>query len=223
MSCSTLLFDLDGTLLDSRRLAVDAASRALESLGHPVPSAEQIYGLIGLPEEEYYRGLLPPDAPAAHIATLRHEEIRCLEEGAPLFPGVLAWLEELSAAGHRLGLVTNAGRGYMEAALCSSGLERFLHVAFCTDDGADKTGLVAMALRELRKPGVMVGDREADWRAGRAHGLYTVGCLWGFGTPGELRGAHARVADVEELSSHLHPILMEMALRKGSPGVTIEP
>lgn len=207
MSCCTLLFDLDGTLLDSRRLALEAAERALTSLGHRVPPPEHIHGLVGLPEEHYYRGLLPPGAPSEQVEVLRAEEIRCLEKRAPLFPGVKAFLERLYQTGHRLGVVTHAGRGYMEAALRSSGLESCLHVAFCTDDGADKTGLVKMALRELRKPGAMIGDREADWRAGKAHGLFTVGCLWGFGTPDELAGADARAANVEELSFRLHPIL----------------
>lgn len=208
MSCCTLLFDLDGTLLDSRQLALEAAERALSGLGHPVPPAEHIHGLIGLPEAEYYRGLLPASAPSEHVEVLRCEEIRCLEERAPLFPGILALLRELYRAGHRLGVVTNAGRGYMEAALRSSGLESCLHVAFCTDDGADKPGLVKMALRELRKPGAMIGDREADWRAGKAHGLFTVGCLWGFGTREELAGADALAATAEELSSRLHSILI---------------
>ncbi len=200
MSFSTLLFDLDGTLLDSRRLAVEAASAALSRLGHPVPSEARIVSLIGLPEEAYYRGLLPEDAPAEHVEVLRREEIACLEREAPLFPGVLDWLSSLYSSGHRLGLVTNAGRGYMEAALASSGLDRYLHVAFCTDDGADKAGLVKMALRELRKPAVMIGDREADWRAGKAHGLFTIGCLWGHGSGSELDGADARVRTIQELA-----------------------
>lgn len=203
MSFPTLLFDLDGTLLDSRRLAVDAATRALTELGHPIPTEAHILSLIGLPEEAYYRGLLPEGAPSAHVEVLRRQEIACLEQDAPLFPGIRDWLAQLFRQGRRLGLVTNAGRGYMEAALRSSGLSKCLHVAFCTDDGADKAGLVKMALRELRKPAAMIGDRESDWRAGKAHGLYTVGCLWGFGTAEELAGADVTIRDVSELQAVL--------------------
>lgn len=201
MRFPTLLFDLDGTLLDSRRLAVEAASLPLTRLRLPVPDEDHILGLIGLPEEEYYRGLLPPGAPAEQVELLRRAEVEQLEREAPLFPGLLDGLSQLE--GRRLGLVTNAGRAYMETALATSGLDRLFHVAFCCDDGADKVGLVEMALRELRKPAAMIGDREADWRAGKAHGLYTVACRWGFGTPEELAGADLQLGTPAELVSFL--------------------
>lgn len=187
MRFPTLLFDLDGTLLDSRRLAVEAAGLALTRLGHPVPEESRILSLIGLPEEEYYRSLLPAGAPDEEVEILRRAEVEHLEREAPLFAGLAEWLSRLE--GCRLGLVTNAGRAYMETALATSGLDRLFHVAFCSDDGADKPGLVEMALRELGKPAVMIGDRRSDWEAGKAHGLYTIGCLWGFGSPEELAGA----------------------------------
>lgn len=197
----TLLFDLDGTLLDSGRLALETARVALGELGCPLPAEERILSLIGRPEEEYYRGLLPESAPAAWVDKLRQREIAELRQHAPLYPGVLELLRELFASGRRLGLVTNAGRGYMQAALESSGLDECLHVAFCVDDDPQggKPALVGMALRELKGPAAMIGDRESDFEAGRAHGLYTIGCRWGFGSEAELAGADALAHDLAQL------------------------
>lgn len=201
MRFPTLLFDLDGTLLDSGRLALEAARAALSELGCPLPAEEQILGLIGRPEEEYYRGLLPESAPAAWVDRLRQREIAELRQSAPLYPGILELMRELFAGGRRLGLVTNAGRGYMQAALESSRLNECMHVAFCVDDDplGGKPALVGMALRELKGPAAMIGDRESDFEAGRAHGLYTIACGWGFGPPAELARADALAHDLTEL------------------------
>ncbi len=201
----TLLLDLDGTLLDSGRLALETARVGLGELGCPVPDQEQILSLIGRPEEEYYRGLLPGSAPEAWVDKLRQHEIAELRQNAPLYPGVLELLRELFASGRRLGLVTNAGRGYMQAALESSGLDECLHVALCVDDDPQggKPALVGRALRELQGPAAMIGDRASDLEAGRAHGLFTIACGWGFGSKEELAGADARVEDLEGLRALL--------------------
>ncbi|MEW6281685.1 MAG: HAD family hydrolase [Candidatus Eremiobacterota bacterium] len=195
-----MLFDLDGTLLDSRRLSLLAAREGLQGLGLPEPSEALVYSLVGLPEREYYAGLVPPE-----LADLARErvgglELRLLLEGAAdLFPGAREALGALR--GRRLGLVTNAGRDYCLAAVGSTGLSGFMDIILCSEDAPEqgKAELVRRAVERLGRPAALAGDRSSDWQAARANGVYSIACHWGFGSDAELAGADAHARNFEGL------------------------
>lgn len=211
----TVLFDLDGTLVDSRRVAVEGARRGLpqvfrsRDLEPVIPSEETILGLVGTPVPEYFERLLPPEL--SHLADEAWRVVgRCESElvrqgFSTLYPGARETLEWLLERGILLGIVTNCGANYCRANLETLGLEPLVHRVFCLADapGGSKADLVAMALRELRGPAAMVGDRAWDVAAGRAHRLLTIGCTWGHGRPAELEEAHHRVDSFPELRALL--------------------
>jgi phosphoglycolate phosphatase-like HAD superfamily hydrolase len=201
----TVLFDLDGTLLEAAPVALEATRRALHDMGLPPASDERILGLIGRPARDFARQLAPHRSEELARRVEEHE-LRLLAAGsARLCPGAAETLGWLHGRGILLGVVSNGTRTYCQEAVRATGLERFIHAIFCHSDrpSADKGELAAMALRELGRPAALAGDRRDDVQAGRILGLFTVGCLWGLGDEEETREADERAGDF----AHLRRIL----------------
>jgi phosphoglycolate phosphatase len=202
-----VVFDLDGTLVDTRAAVVDAVAAGVEGVlrRHGIDGVHAdraaIEAAMGLPSEAYYRAIVP-----ARLQDLVDEvqtastrlEVQALERGeGRLFPGIAALLAELRAAGLRLAVISNAQAPYFHAALRCLGLARTFEHSECHGDlppgaPAGKRALLARALTALRVPAssaCMVGDRADDVAAGRELGCRTVGVTWGFADPGELAAA----------------------------------
>ncbi len=204
------VFDMDGTLVDSGDLAVGSALEGLRvffsrrRLEAVLPSDAEIRHLVGLPSQEYFARLLPPElrdgAEELH-ELVTDSEVEWLATGrGRLMPGAREALAELRAQGWRLALVSNCRRAYFEANLRHLGLDREVEVALCLDDAPSKTANVKAALSRLgTSAGVMVGDRAGDIEAGRAAGLRTVACRFGFGDPAELAPADHAIDTLAEL------------------------
>jgi phosphoglycolate phosphatase len=207
---ATLLFDMDGTLLDSRAAVTDAVARGLArayaDLDLPPAPADMrlIESCMGLPTHAYFEAAydhatVPPDRRAAFAAAYRDhttaEEQAAIARGeTALYDGVETALVELRRRGHTLLLFSNAGTVYFRAVVAGHGLERFFARTLCIEeahDGGlarDKAGMVAALVGDPTRA-VVVGDRVHDVDAGRAAGARTVGCLYGFGSPEELGAA----------------------------------
>lgn len=203
-----VIFDMDGTLVNNDALTVRSAREALfEYFGARgetavYPSPERVRSLVGLPAEEYFRGLLPEDhagdAPAFMAIAQRHEVERLQAGEGKMFPGIPALLASLQSDGWRVGLVSNCLRGYLDANLDHTLRRDWFEIALCLDDEPTKTANVRRVLEGfggVDGGGVMVGDRGSDLTAGAASGLRTVGCAYGFGEAEELAGADAVVDD----------------------------
>lgn len=209
-----VVFDMDGTLVDSGALAIASAFDGLHmyyvarDLPAHLPEPAAILGALGLPSLDYFAALLPPerraDAPEVREHVTR-AEVERLERGeGRLMPGALATLATLRRAGWALGLVSNCGRAYFDANLRQLGLGAAVDVALCLDDGPSKTDNVHAALAALgRRGGAMVGDRAGDVEAGRAAGLATIGCRYGFGSSAELAAADHTIGALDELPALL--------------------
>jgi phosphoglycolate phosphatase-like HAD superfamily hydrolase len=208
------IFDLDGTLVDSRAAVVSAVIRGVREAAAAqgvafAPSERAVVDALGLPALSYFRALLPPQwaalAPAAlELAT--HYEVAALKAGeGRLFDGVLTGLERLRTAGWRIGIVSNAQRAYFHAALESLGLAALCEHAMCQDDlpaappmaPSSKQRLLELALNSLDAVAAhswMLGDRAEDICAGRALGCRTAAAMYGFGSLAEHGDAELRCA-----------------------------
>ena len=198
------IFDMDGTLVDSDALAWRSAEEGLREywarrgLPAAIPPRAEVRALVGLPSLEYFARLLPAErrGDAEEVRTLvAGAEVQRLKSGeGRLYPEVRETLEALRARGVKLGLVSNCGRVYFGANLQYLRLRDLVEVAYCLDDHPTKAENVRKALAFLgARSGIMVGDRAADLEAGRANGLRTVGCTYGFGAREELASADWRI------------------------------
>lgn len=210
----TILFDLDGTLVDSAPGIVQSIRYTLEALGKPVPPMSDLIHWVGppLPHSFHERGgVALADIPHA----MKVYRQRYLDVGAydsKVFDGMGQLLRDLRADGRHLALATS--KPYTPAILMLEhfSLVRYFDViASARDDetrGA-KHEVIDFALSELRTLGrptssvIMVGDRIHDIEGSAHHGLDCVAVRWGYGTSEEWAHADHAVDTPRQLRSIL--------------------
>lgn len=210
---SSVLLDLDGTLVDSAPGILGSLRRAITEAGLEVPESALGTHLLGPP---LYRSLPPimgDEATAAVVPIYR----RIYGDGGYLdgtpYPGVDELLHGLAEAGVTLSLATSKAEPFARSILDQHGwTDLFTEVVGDTLSGErpTKASVVGEALRRLGRPTsgdrpLMVGDRVHDVEGSREHGLDCVGVAWGYALPGELEAAGVRrvYASVEELRAAL--------------------
>ncbi len=197
MTISNLLFDLDGTLTDSRVGIVISIRHAMRALGVEPPPEDSLGWCVGPPMRENFARLLRTDDSTlidrafAHYLE-RYESVGYREN--LVYYGVPAMLTAL-APGRRLFVATSKLASSAERILAEFKLRDFFEGVYGSErDGrwADKRELVPHVLDVARldaRATAMVGDRAHDIDGGRAAGIVAIGALWGYGTREELSGA----------------------------------
>lgn len=182
-----VLFDLDGTLVDSWALYLEAYRRALEPMVERMPTPEEVQAVGPSAERHLFRGLLGEErGEEAHRRFRRHYEALHDELFEGVYPGVLESLDALRRRGRRLGIVTGKSRPAWEVTRRRVELGPF-HAVVTEDEVAEPKpspqGL-ELALEELDVPPdrtVYVGDALTDLEAARAAGIRFAAALWGKG------------------------------------------
>jgi phosphoglycolate phosphatase len=198
----TVIFDLDGTLVDSRPGILAGIRFMLAKLGHELPADADLDWMIGPPIEQAMARLLAPfgdDRVALAVATYReHYSTIGLYDVEP-YEGIPALLDELSAEGRTLLVGTSKLAPFARRVLDHLGfMPRFAAIHGAEPDGRfrQKADLLRHVVAEHRldpSRTVMVGDREHDVLAARACGLDVVGVTFGYGNADELHRAGATV------------------------------
>jgi HAD superfamily hydrolase (TIGR01509 family) len=181
---ATVLFDVDGTLVDSREFVFAAFEHTLGAFGLAVPARERLARLVGPPLEAIYADLAGAERAAGMAGEHRRFQSRHLELVVP-FEGAdtLAVLRE---RGLRVAAVTSRSRITSVASLARAGLDGLLDAIVSAEDTValkpDPRHLQAAldALGADRRGVAMVGDSPADIEGGRSIGAHTVAALYGF-------------------------------------------
>lgn len=204
---AAVLFDLDGTLADSRPGIVAATNATLRSLGlDEVPEADLV-PRIGPPLQETWAELLrlPEDEVGDVVAAYRERYAVAMLDGTVTYPGVERLLERLRGEGHLLGVATSKSQPLAVALLEHLGLDGFFAAVRgpVPPSSEPKATTVARALEALGlttgEGAVLVGDRHHDVTGGHAHGLRVIGAAWGYGSREELEAAGADAIAAEPL------------------------
>jgi pyrophosphatase PpaX len=198
MPITTVLFDVDGTLLDTSEFILGAFEHALAHHGLPPMPRDTMLQRIGEPLEEIYNSLSIGGSPsfAELVETHRTFQAANLHLSVP-FPDTVATLARLKDAGFALAAVTSRSRRTSLDTLEQSGLLDYLAVVVSAEDAAALKPHPAPLLQALaqlgRDPGeaAMVGDTPHDIAAGRAAGMRTIGALYGFRGEAAMRAACA--------------------------------
>jgi phosphoglycolate phosphatase len=206
------IFDVDGTLVDSQHNIVASMTAACKRNVVPVPAPEAIRRIIGLSLAEAVGRLLPELDPILLGAVVEDykrgfAELRQRpDHDEPLFPGVMATLDELAAEGWLLAVATGKSRRGLAAVIERHGLSgRFVSLQTADDNpGKPHPAMVRRALAEADAAAgeaVMIGDTSYDMRMARDAGVRAVGVSWGYHAPAELfdAGAEMVVNDYAEL------------------------
>ncbi|PKO83004.1 MAG: HAD family hydrolase [Betaproteobacteria bacterium HGW-Betaproteobacteria-11] len=181
-----IVFDWDGTLMDSTGMIAASVQAAARDLGIAPPSLDQARQIIGLGLDDALRQALP-DLPASRYAELAERyrfHYLARDHELLLFDGVHELLAELSAAGYRLGIATGKSRHGLDRALSGSGLGKHFHATRCADECPSKPH--PQMLDELMAEfGVspattlMIGDTTHDLHMARNAGVTGVAVAYG--------------------------------------------
>lgn len=196
-----VLFDLDGTLLDTLQDLADSANYALATAGFPTRTLEEIRAFIGNGVGLLIRRALPQDAgaeaEAACLAQFRAHYLTNLSNKTAPYPGILPLLDRLNAAGLRLAVVSNKFDGAVKA-LCQTYFGPRIPVAIGESEGVTRKPAPDTVLRALEELGVAadkavyVGDSDVDILTARNSGLDCISVSWGFRDADFLR-AHGAI------------------------------
>jgi pyrophosphatase PpaX len=179
-----VLFDLDGTLVDSGRIILASFRHATRTvLEREIPDEVLVAGVGGSGIVEQMTAIDAERVDDLVRAYSEHNEP--LHDQLEAFDGVIELLERLHAQGRRLGIVTAKRRATVQLAFDRLGLESWFGAVVCreqTEHGKPHPEPVLRALELLgATPGeaAFVGDSPYDMGAGRAAGVFTVGVSWG--------------------------------------------
>ncbi|CAI3791017.1 HAD hydrolase-like protein [Pseudarthrobacter sp. MM222] len=199
---SCILFDMDGTLLDSAPGVTASAARALAAVGAPVPALDQLRRFVGPPMIESFRTVSQLDEKTAQKA-LQHYRKSYADHGAEQSgpcDGILDLLEQLHSAGAPMAVATSKVEDQAIRLARRFGMEgHFINVCGASDaEGrSSKADVIAELLLRLQSDGVdtsspvMVGDRSYDVAGAATHGIPTIFALWGYGDAAEASHAAA--------------------------------
>ncbi len=181
-----LLFDLDGTLIDSTRLILDSYRHTMQvHFGRIFPDAAWIEGL-GTPLRVQFRRFTDDDAEIQRmIATYRDWNLAHHDAMVRPFPGAVEAVRELRRRGARLAIVTSKNRHGVEMGLARGGFDALFDTLVTSDDLEASKPDPAPVRAALDRLGaapdatLFVGDSPHDIAAGRNAGTSTAACLWG--------------------------------------------
>ncbi|MFE1597704.1 HAD family hydrolase [Methylobacterium sp. ID0610] len=185
----TVIFDIDGTLLDSVDAHAEAWARSFAAFGIPVP-AREIRSQIGKGGDQLLPVFVPPERRAREGEAIEHHRADLFRrEYLPHlrpFPGVRALFERLRAEGHRLGLASSGKADEVARYAEIAGVADLVDAATDSDEAERSKpapDIVEAALAKLGSPParstVMIGDSPYDAEAAGRAGLATIGLLCG--------------------------------------------
>jgi len=191
----TILFDLDGTLIDSIELIRRSYAHAFEVHRGAVPDEREFVSGLGRPLRWQFAQVAgDPAEVEAMIATYRRFNLEHHDALVTVYPGAVEAVRQLAARGARLAIVTSKLHASAERGLVHCGFDPRLFGAIVgVDDVTEHKPHPRPVLRALELLGadargaVMVGDSPHDLAAGRAAGTHTAAVAWGPFPHDELR------------------------------------
>ncbi|HEY2931452.1 MAG TPA: HAD family hydrolase [Acidobacteriota bacterium] len=193
---NTIVFDLDGTLLDTESIVLDAVSKAVDRtsgkfrLDLRQPARDEILALLGIPVFQFVSRLglnLKEEAAKYLESEIEEEELQLIEDGqARLFDGVSDVLRQLKACDWNLALISNCSRRYLMALSDYFDFGNYFEFSLCVEDvRLDGKGILLRELLtktdRLAAETIYVGDRTSDWEAANFVKCGFIGARWGYG------------------------------------------
>ncbi len=214
-----LVFDWDGTLMDSEARIVGCLALTFEDLGFTPPPRAALLNVIGLGLPEAFRALAPDvDGEALGRLTDRYRYHFLSDHHAPstLFTGAREALEALDRAGYLLGIATGKGRRGLDRSLDETGCGPLFAVTRCADETASKPD-PRMLLEVMEVAGawphetLMIGDTEYDLQMAHNAGTDALAVAYGVHTRERLLAAEPIdcIDDIRDMTGWLERIRRE--------------
>ena len=182
-----VIFDWDGTLMDSTGRIVDCLGRAAAEIELPALASTRLRSIIGLGLPEAIRALYP-EIDAARLQAMRERYaahyVAAEQQPSALFPGALDVLDQLRADGTLLAVATGKSRRGLDRVWSNTGFGEFFVASRCADESRSKPhpAMVYELLDELHADAheaLVVGDTSFDLEMASRAGVDRVGVSWG--------------------------------------------
>lgn len=207
MAIRTVIFDVDGTLVDSQAMFTSTMAAAFAAEGLAPPDPEVALRLVGISLPQLVAMLLP-DAGATRQAAVTASYRRLYNAAATgaaeamPYPGVEAGLRHLHGAGLVLGVATGKSRRGLDRLIAQQGWGGLFTTLQCADDHPSKPdrSMIDAALRQTGSAtgmAVMVGDTTFDMEMARSAGIPALGVGWGYHPGADLTRAGATAVAVD--------------------------
>ncbi len=204
-----LLFDLDGTLIDSIELIMSAMRHSFIGYEGQPPTDEDWRAMIGRPLSDTFRAFVGDEVEVQRLI-VRYREYQLAHHDRLVRPydGVVAQIRRFAAAGHPMALVTSKADWLAQKALAHVALDGLITVVVGCDSSArhkphpEPVERALALLHAEADDAIFVGDSPHDIEAGRAARVYTIGVTWGAFTRDEMArtGADVVIHEIGELA-----------------------
>lgn len=211
MKFKLLVFDWDGTLMDSEARIVDCVRAAAGDLDLDIPSDDAIRNIIGLGLREAIDSLFPGADDDLHLNIVTRYRIHYLNENrtpSQLFQGAKEVIQGLAEQEYLLAVATGKGRSGLNLVLESTGIGGYFHATRCADETFSKPHpeMLQQIIDELGvfpKEALMIGDTEYDLEMAANAGVASLGVAYGVHAPERLAkhnplGCLDRVTDLPD-------------------------
>lgn len=208
MIIRAVLFDLDGTLVDSLEDLTDAVNHIRGAFSHLPLTADAVRRKVGKGARHLTQQVLP-DASDADVDRalglfLKYNR-QHIADKSRLYPGIQEILHELAARNIRMAVVSNKNEDLSSLILQTLGIHSLFEIICGGDTYPERKPSplpllnVAAGLGIVPNECVMVGDSINDIQAGQQANIYSIGCTWGYGSSEELSGASTVAHTPQEL------------------------
>ena len=198
-----VVFDLDGTLVDSRRALLEAHTEAWSSVGLERPPEQEILNLIGLPLQKTMELLAPREEPQPLVDAYR----RAYSRTAPQYETLVEGIETLLQRPFRAAVATGKSQNGAETAVKRHGLWDRFEVVFGGNSVPRPKPHPDLLYAIMEKTGtrelIMIGDTTYDLEMAASAGVEGIGVSWGHHSPERLRSWAPVVDTVAELQLRL--------------------
>ncbi len=182
-----LVFDWDGTLMDSVANIVECVRGAAIDLGLEIPTDDAIKNIIGLGLKEAVTEMFPGADDELVWQVVERYRVHFLDHRRPeseLFPGADETLRLLADAGYMMAVATGKGRAGLDRVLAYTGLGELFHASRCADESFSKPNpdMLLQIMDELGTQGhetLMIGDTEYDMQMARSANAHRLGVSYG--------------------------------------------
>ena len=212
MSIAAVLFDLDGTLVDSLDDLTDAVNHMLAGFGRPALSRAGVQQLVGKGARNLVQRALATDSPediAVGLAAFSEFNAQHIADKSRLYPGARELLQTLAAEGIRMAVISNKNESLSRLILKKLVVDSFFDIISGGDTYTEMKPSPLPLLRVIAEFGcspaqaVMVGDSINDIQAGIRAGIITIGCRGGYGGADELCGSDYQAASLADVAGFI--------------------